>query len=78
MKTLKARITFIEEVLGTASNNPEIHRECIANKAAELSKSNEEVEAIDVAEPIEKSITVFPRNENGKPMYWDYQIKGFF
>ena len=78
MKTLKVRITFIEEVLGTASNNPEIHREFIANKAAELSKSNEEVEAIDVDEIIEKSITVFPRNENGKPIFWDYQIKGFF
>lgn len=23
-------------------------------------------------------MTVFPRNEEGKPMFWDYQIKGFF
>lgn len=78
MHTLKARITFTEEVLGTASNNPEIHSEYIASKAPDAMSTAEEVEAIGVEEVIEKSMTVFPKNSDGKPILWDYQIKGFF
>lgn len=33
MKEMKVRITFTEEVLGTSSNNPELHDEFIASKA---------------------------------------------
>ena len=75
---LKARLTFTEEILGTASNNPEIHSEFIASKAEDAMKIEEEVAAIGVEEVIEKSMTVFPRNADGKPFLWDYQIKGFF
>lgn len=78
MHTLKARLTFTEEILGTASNNPEIHSEYIASKAEDAMKIEEEVAAIGVEEVIEKSMTVFPRNEEGNPILWDYQIKGFF
>lgn len=34
--------------------------------------------ALGVDEVIEKSMTVFPRDKNGNPIMWDYQIKGFF
>ncbi|MGN0998676.1 MAG: hypothetical protein ACI4PO_03915 [Faecousia sp.] len=78
MHTIKARLTFTEEILGTASNNPEIHSEYIASKAQDAKKLEEEVEAIGVEEVIEKSMTVFPRNEEGAPILWDYQVKGFF
>lgn len=78
MHILKARLTFTEKVLGTASNNPEIHSEYIASKAEDAMKIEEEVAAIGVEEVIEKSMTVFPRNEDGNPILWDYQIKGFF
>ena len=78
MHILKARLTFTEEILGTASNNPEIHSEYIASKAEDAMKIEEEVAAIGVEEVIEKSMTVFPRNEEGNPILWDYQIKGFF
>lgn len=78
MHILKARLTFTEEILGTASNNPEIHSEFIASKAEDAMKIEEEVAAIGVEEVIEKSMTVFPRNEEGSPILWDYQIKGFF
>lgn len=74
---LKARLTFTEEVLGTSSNNPEIHRDYIASKAEDAMKIEEEVAAIGVEEVIEKSMTVFPRNADSKPFLWDYQIKGF-
>lgn len=33
MKTLKVKVTFIEELLGTASADPNIHREYIASYA---------------------------------------------
>ena len=78
MHTLKVKITFQEEILGTASNNPEIHSEFIASKAQDAMKIEEEVAAIGEEEVIEKSMTVFPRNPDGNPILFDYQIKGFF
>jgi len=78
MRTMRVRLTLTEEVLGTASNNPEIHSEFIAKKAPDAKSREEEIEAIGVDAEIEKSMTVFPRNEKGEPIMWDYQIKGFF
>ena len=73
----KIRLTFIEELLGTASGNPELHREFIASKSPEASTLEEEVAAIGVDGTVEKAMTVFPRRD-GKPFLYDYQIKGFF
>ena len=78
MREIKVKITFIEEVLGTSSNNPEIHDEYIASKAPDAMSRAEEVEALGVGEVIEKSMTVFPRLDDMTPFVWDYQIKGFF
>lgn len=78
MKELRVRITFFEEILGTASNDKEIHTEFIASKAPDAPSKEEEVAAVGVDEMVEKSMTVFPRNQDGKPIMWDYQIKGFF
>ena len=78
MKELKVRLTFIEDILGTASADPEVHSTFIASKAPDAPTREEEVAAIGVEEVIEKSMTVFPRDENGKPFLYDYQIKGFF
>lgn len=75
---MKVKITFLEEVLGTASANPDIHREYIASKAPDAESIEEEVAAIGVDAALEKSMTVFPRNEAGEPIFFDYQIKGFF
>ena len=75
---IKCKLTFTEEVLGTASNNPHIHDEFIASKAPDAMSREEEVEAIGVGEAIEKGMTVFPRDNNGNPILFDYQIKGFF
>jgi hypothetical protein len=74
---MRVKITFLEESLGTSSSNPEIHSEFIASKAPDATSREEEVEAIGVEEVVEKSMTIFPK-ENGVPFYWDYQIKGFF
>ena len=78
MKAITVRLTFIEEVLGTSSGNPDLHREFIASKAPDAIKREEEVAAIGVDAEVEKSMTVFPKSANGTPFFWDYQIKGFF
>lgn len=78
MKEMKVRLTFTEEVLGTASNDKEIHAEFIASKAPDAPSREEEIAAIGVEEAIAKGKTVFSKDENGNPFLFDYQIKGFF
>jgi hypothetical protein len=77
MKEMKVRVTLLEEMLGTASNNAQIHEEFIASKAPDAKNREEEIAAIGVEAEVEKSMTVFPRNKDGRPIMWDYQIKGF-
>ena len=48
MVTLKVKVTFTEEVLGTASANPEVHREFIASNAPDAPSMEEEVAALGV------------------------------
>lgn len=78
MKKMNVKVTFIEEALGTASNDPNIHAEFIASKAADAPSIAEEIEAIGVDEVVEKGMTIFPKDKDGNPIFWDYQIKGFF
>lgn len=78
MKEIKVRLTFTEEVLGTASGDPKIHEEFIASKAPDAPTMEEEIEALGVDDVIAKGKTVFPRDKDGDPIIWDYQIKGFF
>ena len=77
-KQIFVEITFTTELLGTASNNPELHSEFIASKAPDAASREEEVAAIGATEYEEKGMTVFPRTEKGEPMLWNYQIEGFF
>ena len=77
MKEINVRLTFTEKVLGSANNNKQIHSEFIASKAPDANSKEEEVAAIGVEAELEKTMTVFPRMEDGTPMFWDYQIKGF-
>lgn len=78
MKELKVRVTFTEELLGTANSDPKIHEDFIASKAPDALSRTEEIEALGVDEVVEKAMTIFPRDEEGNPIVWDYQIKGFF
>ena len=79
---LKIRMTFFEEVLGTASGNPELHDEYIASRNPEspnrAKRITEEVEAIGEGNVVEKQMTIFPKLADGTPFAWDYQIKGMF
>ena len=74
---MKVKITFTEELLGTASNNPSVHKEFIASKSPDAEKVREEMESLPAEEQIEKSVTVFHRDTDGMPILYDYQIKGF-
>ncbi len=75
---MTVRLTFTEQVLGTASNNPDVHREFIASKAPDATSREDEVAALGAGEVADKGMTVFPKMEDGTPFLWDYQIKGFF
>jgi hypothetical protein len=77
MKTLKIKVTLLEEMLGTASANPDIQREFIASKSPDATTIEDEVAASGTEAVVGKSMTVFPK-QNGKPFIYDYQLKGFF
>lgn len=78
MNEMKVRLTLLEEALGTSSNNPDIHAEFIASKAPDAKTREEEIAAIGVDAETEKGMTVFARNAEGQPIFWDYQIRGMF
>lgn len=78
MKTMTVKIHFTEDVLGTASNNPEIHAEFIAANASDAESRREEIDAIGIDGYREKNMTIFPKDADGHPFFWDYQIRGFF
>jgi len=75
---MKIRLELIEEMLGTSSGDPEIHREHIASKGPNASSIEEEVASLGVDNVERKSMSVFPRTEKGEVFIWDYQLKGFF
>lgn len=74
---MKVKITLIEDMLGTACANPDVHREFIASKSADSEKVEEELAALHVDELVDKAVTVFPK-DNGIAFLYDYQVKGFF
>ncbi len=74
---MKIKLTFTEEMLGTASSSPDIHREYIASKSPDAATIEDEVAAVGIDAAVERAMTVFPRTE-GRPFLYDYQIKGFF
>ena len=53
-------------------------REFIASKSPDANTIEDEVAALGADAVADKGMTVFPRNENGEPILYDYQIKGFF
>ena len=78
METMRVKLTFMDDILGTAPSDPEIHRSYIASKAPDAMSTEEEVAALGVDEVTEKGMTVFHKDADGNPVLWNYQIKGFF
>lgn len=65
-------------MLGTWPSNQNIAREFIASKSPDAATVEDEVAALGADAVADKGMTVFPRNENGEPVLYDYQVKGFF
>ena len=78
MENINVKITFLEGPLGTAPNDEDVYRNFIGSKAPDAESLEDEVAAIGADAVAEKGMTVFPRNDKGQPIFWDYQIKGFF
>ena len=74
---MKIKITLTDPQLGTTSNNPELRREYIMGKNPSGIDEAED-EGFNVDEELDKAMTVFPRDEKGRPYIWDYMIRGFF
>lgn len=77
-KTIEVKLTFTEGILGTSPNDKDIYRNFIGSKSPDAMSVEEEVECVGADAVIEKGMTVFPRDEDGNPFIYDYQIKGFF
>ena len=75
---IKVRLTFTEEALGMMPADKEIHETYIASNAPDAPSMEEEIAAVGVEQVIEKTMTVFPKLEDGTPFIWDYQVRGFF
>ena len=78
MKEIHVRCKFFEQMLGTASQDKEIHERFIASKAPDAPSREEELESISVDEMVERGKTVFHKDSDGNPFLYDYMIKGFF
>ena len=78
MKKIKVKLIFVEPVLGTWPINQNIAREFIASKSPDAATVEDEVAALGADAVADKGMTVFPRNEKGEPVLYDYQVKGFF
>ena len=78
METMRVRLTFTDEILGTASARPDVHEKFIASKAPDAATREQEVAAVGVEQAIKDAMTVFPKNEDGEPIFWPYQILGMF
>lgn len=80
MKTwsMRVKLTFIDDLLGTAASNPDIHEKFIASKAPDAATREEEVAAIGADDVVADGRTIFPRNKDGQPIIYGYQVLGFF
>lgn len=75
MKKIKVKLTFVEPVLGTWPSNQNIASEFIASKSPDAATVEDEVAALGADAVADKGMTVFPRNENGEPVLYDYQAR---
>lgn len=78
MKTIIVKLTTTEGLLGTSPMNEDIYRDFIGSKAPDAATVEDEVAALGADAVVEKGMTGFPRDEEGRPFLYDYQIKGFF
>lgn len=72
---MKVRIKLLEEALGSSPSNEDLMGTYIASKSPTADLTSEEIDNIK-AQNAEDRITVFPKQADGTPFIYDYQIKG--
>ena len=78
MDRVRIRIKFTEGLLGTSPADPEIYETYIGSNAPDAPTLREEIEFLGEEGVVEKGMTVFPKDAQGRPFIYDYQLKGFF
>lgn len=80
MTAIKFRWTFLEGLLGTSPADSEIYRNYLASRAPTEALADEETETIveSVDETFDRTLTIFPKLDDGTPFQYDYQVKGYF
>lgn len=76
--SMRVRLTFITECLGTKPSDPQVYGDYIAALAPDAPTTAEEVAAHGAAEVERNGTTIFMRNVDGIPYMEDYMWKGFF
>jgi hypothetical protein len=74
-KTIKLKITLIEQMLGTKAANKDVFADYIASKAPDDDLRKQELDTAEHRE--EAGTTVFHRDADGALIMWNYQFKGF-
>lgn len=76
VKTYLIKLTFEEPLLGTVPKNPEVYKKFIMKHAA---LNNEAVaQELETVESVEESGWTGFHQLDGKPIIYDYIVKGFF
>ena len=74
-EVMKVELEFTEPLLGTLPGDEKLAEDYVTSKHPEGVQKDEQE---SLPEEIKKFSSYFARNSNGKPILWDYQIKGFF
>lgn len=72
-KDVHVKIEFLTEILGMSPSDPDIYSNFIASRAD--CDVEDELEGLTTEAT---GYTVFPRDDDGNPCFFDYQVRGFF
>ena len=75
---ITVRLTFTDDILGSAPSDKELYSSYVASKAPNAKTMEKEIEEYGVEAVREKQRTVFLTDEDGELILKGYQIKGFF
>lgn len=76
---VRIKFWLAQDLLASCPGNTDLLKTWIQDKAKPpITEDVREEEMEALLELPEKQMTVFPRDEEGNPLMWNYQIKGFF
>lgn len=80
LKRIVVKVTFITECLGMRPQDPDIVKKYIASNAPNPVSMKEEIVLAEggIDEVVENTMTVFPKTEDGRRFFFNYQWKGYF